>query len=61
MDNLRLLVLCFYCVCVFFVSCASIRFDDSKQFSLLPYLLSFLFLFLFYIRHYGNFWDEFLY
>ena len=41
----------------FFVSCASIRFDDSKQFFLAAVFIMFS-LFLFYIRHYGNFCDE---
>ena len=41
----------------FFVSCASIRFDDSKQFSLaVIFIMSSLFLF--YIRYYNNFCDE---
>ena len=43
----------------FFVSCASIRFDDSKQFSLaVVFIMSSLFLFLFYIRYYNNFCDK---
>ena len=46
------------CLCVFFVSCASIRFNDGKQFSLAAvFITSSLCLFLFYIRYCGNFCD----